>query len=470
MEAKEIFRPTSIPRRGMSVVIRPSEAEEALARSERRLSQALDMALVCIITFDEKQRIVSFCRRAEKIFGYTAQEILGQPLSLLVPSRFEESHDAHFREFAAGAETVRRMNERSNVRGRRRDGTEFPAEVSISKSIEDGKATFTAVIRDITERDRAEIAFKDHARQLEGLNKELAESERKFRALFEASADAIVLVDRNGKIVDVNPAGQILAGRERAELLSMDMTNFLRPEDLPQVWGYLKDLLEGRLTPEMLDIDVRPADGRLRSVQIRSRVVYEVGLEPLIEVIARDVTEQKEMHRRLLETERFAAVGEMAAFVAHEINTPLANIALLVSSALRLEKDSVVREKIEKIDVQRHRAANIITQILSFSRRPEIRPMDTDLREVLKAAAEQAEAFRKPEVSFVRDLGDRLVMAHVDSLQMQEVFVNLIKNAFEATDSGVVEVRIREEPKAFAVSVRDTGSGIPPEAVRRLFT
>lgn len=153
--------------------IKRMEVEGTLVTSERRLSGALDLAMVCIITVDERQRVLFFDPRAEKIFGYTAQEALGQPLSLLIPSRFEESHDGHFREFAAGAETVLRMDERRDVYGRHKDGTEFPAEASIFKSIKDGKATFTAVLRDITERKRAEAALKDYARQLEGLNKEL---------------------------------------------------------------------------------------------------------------------------------------------------------------------------------------------------------------------------------------------------------------------------------------------------------
>ena len=135
---------------------------------------------------------------------------------------------------------------------------------------------------------------------------------------------------------------------------------------------------------EPLEIDVRPADGRLRFLQVRSRVFNDAEHEHCIEMIARDVTEQKEMERRLQETERFAAIGEMAAFVAHEVNTPLTNIALLAYSSLRLEKDSTVREKIEKIDVQRQRAARIVAQLLNFSKRLEVRTLDTDLREVVK--------------------------------------------------------------------------------------
>ncbi len=149
------------------------QSEEALRTSERRLADALDIAEAAIVSVDENQRICLFDQRAERIFGYTASEVLARPLDLLLPFRFAEAHRQHMSNFAGAPETARRMGERRDVFGRRKDGTEFPAEAAISKLSQNGQTTFTAVLRDITERKRAEEMLKSYAAQLEAANKEL---------------------------------------------------------------------------------------------------------------------------------------------------------------------------------------------------------------------------------------------------------------------------------------------------------
>ncbi len=144
-------------------------AEEALRTSERRLAGALDIAEAAVIAVDETQRIILFDQTAEKIFGYTAQEVLGRLLDLLLPSRFTEVHRQHIRDFSGDAVAARRMGERREVFGRRKDGTEFPAEAAISKLNQEGKITFTAVLRDITERKRVEQKIMSALREKEVL-------------------------------------------------------------------------------------------------------------------------------------------------------------------------------------------------------------------------------------------------------------------------------------------------------------
>lgn len=134
--------------------LRRAQAERAHA--EARFAGILGIAAEAIIAVDEEQRIVLFNQSAEQTFGYSAQEIIGQPLDRLLPERFAAAHGAHVRRFGAGAETARRMGQRRTVYGRRKDGKEFPAEVSISKLVQDGRVTYTAILRDITERKQAE--------------------------------------------------------------------------------------------------------------------------------------------------------------------------------------------------------------------------------------------------------------------------------------------------------------------------
>jgi PAS domain S-box-containing protein len=124
---------------------------------EARFEGILAIAADAIITVDESQRIVHFNYGAEKIFGYAAAEMIGQPLTVLLPERFRAAHPAHVTEFAAGAETARLMGHRQEVAGLRKGGIEFPAEASISKLGLPGSLLLTVVLRDVTEQRQLQL-------------------------------------------------------------------------------------------------------------------------------------------------------------------------------------------------------------------------------------------------------------------------------------------------------------------------
>ncbi len=141
-------------------------AETEQQATEARFANILNIAADAIIAMDEDQRIVLFNQGAEQIFGYRAEEVLGKPLGLLLPSGAADTHHEHVRAFALGAAHARRMSERGEVSGRRKDGTEFPAEATISKVTQNGHTIFTAILRDITEHKRAEKALQKNERRL----------------------------------------------------------------------------------------------------------------------------------------------------------------------------------------------------------------------------------------------------------------------------------------------------------------
>jgi PAS domain S-box-containing protein len=124
--------------------------------SEAKFAGIIGIASDAIISMDEHAEITLFNRGAETIFGYRAAEVLGQPLEVLLPERFRGAHAGHLRNFAASQVAARRMGERQEIHGLRKDGTEFPAEASISKLDLFGTAVFTVVLRDITDRKRVE--------------------------------------------------------------------------------------------------------------------------------------------------------------------------------------------------------------------------------------------------------------------------------------------------------------------------
>ena len=149
------------------------DQRSALLSGSTPFAQILDLAEDAIVSVDEEQRIVLYNQGAEKIFGHTRDEVLGKSLNILLPPQHVHAHKTYVKDFAAGSVTSRRMGDRSEVFGKRKDGTEFPAEASISKVEVAGRCFFTAILRDVTERKAAEAAIRASLAEKEVLLKEI---------------------------------------------------------------------------------------------------------------------------------------------------------------------------------------------------------------------------------------------------------------------------------------------------------
>jgi PAS domain S-box-containing protein len=148
-------------------------AEVALRKSQARLAGILDIADDAIVAVNGRHEIELFNQGAERIFGYTAGEVIGQPLDILLPAAVAAIHRQHIRAFAASADVARRMGERRDIFGRRRDGTQFPAEASISKLTATDEPLFTVILRDITARKQIETRLRASVREKEILLQEV---------------------------------------------------------------------------------------------------------------------------------------------------------------------------------------------------------------------------------------------------------------------------------------------------------
>ncbi|MCH8098549.1 MAG: PAS-domain containing protein [Proteobacteria bacterium] len=189
-------------------------AEEALRESQERLAGILDIADEAVISINESQRIILFNKGAEQIFGYGAEEVLGEPIEMLMPSHARENHRRNVKGFSEGAEVARKMGERSEVAGRRKDGTDFPGEASISKLDSNGKRVFTVILRDVTEQKKAEEAVAKQSALLE--------------ATFETMNQGITVYDADNRLVAFNqrfvelfdfPPGLVRTGKPFEELV-----------------------------------------------------------------------------------------------------------------------------------------------------------------------------------------------------------------------------------------------------------
>ena len=170
--------------------------QASFKESHLKASRILQVAEDGIISAGTAQNIEFFNLKAEQIFGYRVDEVLGRPISMLMPERFRHRHRDDVARFGAGKQASRQMNERGHVLGLRKSGEEFPMEVAITKVAVGGTLTYTAHVRDITVRKRQEA--------------KLEESERRFRAIFEHAFEAIGLLSPDGTVLEINRAGRLM--------------------------------------------------------------------------------------------------------------------------------------------------------------------------------------------------------------------------------------------------------------------
>lgn len=183
----------------------------ATPTEQTTLFSVLDLAVDAIVSIDASQYIVAFNKGAESVFGYIAEEVLGKPLDVLLPDRFSSVHSRHVERFATSNDTARLMGERQEIFGRRKDGTEFPAEASIAKVEVDGRQILTAILRDVTKQRETERVLRTRAHQQAAVAElgQLALSGVQSEQLFDDAcrlvvevleADLATVIDLKGRV------------------------------------------------------------------------------------------------------------------------------------------------------------------------------------------------------------------------------------------------------------------------------
>jgi PAS domain S-box-containing protein len=283
----------------------PGPGGPAQPPSPQALARLVDLAEDAILSVDESQRIVLFNRGAERTFGYVADEVIGKPLDLLIPERFRGVHHQHMRAFAESPVDARVMGERRPVHGRRKDGTEFPADVTISKFHDGGRLYLNAILRDVTDRVRAEEAIRSLNQELEDRVKartaELQEANRQLARKNEENETFVYSVSHDLRSPLVNLEGfsreLVLACEEVKRILTDPaMPADLRAKaeavmgrDVPESIGYIQTAV-ARLTGII--------DALLRLSRL-GRVQYEpqpVAVAPIVDRVVqslRGTTDQK---------------------------------------------------------------------------------------------------------------------------------------------------------------------------------
>jgi PAS domain S-box-containing protein len=261
-------------------------AADALALSEARLRGIFDSATDAILTIDETQTIVLANLAAAQMLRCAPDGLLGSPLDRFIPQPSRERHRRHVEAFGAGAADARTMSPQREVAALRADGDEFPIEAAISHLRLDERHLYTVILRDITDRKRAEAA--------------LVESESRIRRVLTLLPEG-VFVNSGGQIVFANQAACRILGAEEGALLGRSPLDFMHPDSLNTVKARIAALEAGAPQQPTIQVKMLRADGSVRDVETTAAMAEIDGTLSLL-VLLRDVTGLRRVERELAQS------------------------------------------------------------------------------------------------------------------------------------------------------------------------
>ena len=449
-----------------------ARAEEAVRASEEQYRAMFNASVDALVLWNSEIRRVDVNPAYERLFGFTREEVLAGAYPAHQPHEYGERRRALIRRTLAGEPCHVELD------AVRKNGERFQVEVRTIPIRHRGEPHVLAITRDITGRKRADEALRA--------------SEEQYRAIFNATADALVLRDADFRIVDVNPAYEAMSGHARAEVIGAAHL-VANPLDIE---GDIRALHARALAGEPFQFEcpgVRK-DGTRFDVEVRG-VPIQHQSRPHVLYIGRDITARKHaeaerarLEAQLRQAQKMEAIGQLTGGIAHDFNNILTSI--LGYLALAAERDTAREDRklghyLEQAMLSSGRARDLIKQMLTFSRgqRSERRPVD--LRRVAAEAARMLRSSMPATLELETLPAQEVPLASLNRVQAEQVLLNLCINARDAMQGqGKVRVLVGPAKPRAAVcascraqidgefvelAVADDGPGIAPEVMERMF-
>jgi len=456
------------------------QTEVELRDAQERIKGIIGSAMDAIISVDGDQHVLLFNAAAERMFGYSASEVLGQSLGRFIPQQLRSTPRNPVSAFGQADVTNRRMGAWGATFGVRANGEEFPIEASISQVEAGGEQLYTIILRDISERKQAE--------------EELKQSEARYRRLFETAPDAMYTLSiPAGLITSMNPACEKITGWPPAELVGQHFLSLIQAADVPLARAAFQKVLLGE-QPEPHELHILAKSGGQVIGEFRTIPQMEGGKVTGTLGIARDISERKrveakirllnedlEMRVKERTVQLEAANRELESFsysVSHDLRAPLramAGFSRLLIEEYGPELPDEAQRYLRTVQDNAQQMGRLIDDLLAFSRlgRHALNKQPVVLARLIREALNTLsveQAGRNVEM-VIGDLPD----CQADPALLKQVFINLLSNALKFTRQkapAIIEIGClnsvgqAEGPTYF---IKDNGVGFDMRYVNKLF-
>jgi PAS domain S-box-containing protein len=343
-----------------------------------------------------------------------------------------------------------------------------------------GLEAYRAIRSEAEKLAEANIQLETSAYQLQELNSHLEEiveertrnlsaSEKKFRNFFENSKDIIYFCDKDGTITNINTSGIELLGFKEP----INTVNFYELFSHQENLQRYKTELEKNGFVSDLEMECREKGGTTRHILLTASSLYDQQGEMIgCEGIGKDMTRLKTMTEQLINQEKMASVGQMAAGVAHEINTPLGIILGYTQLMMDdFEEQSEAHTSLQVIERQTKACRRIVADLLKFSRQAESAKAAININDIIQEVLAVTEHnLNINRVNIVRDFADDLPKIIGDAEKLHQVLINLFNNAqFAMEDGGDLSISTEKQGAEIKITVQDSGTGIPDSIKNKIF-
>jgi PAS domain S-box-containing protein len=439
--------------------------EEKLHESERLYRMLFDSAGDAIFLMQES-RIVDCNNKTLDMFGCSWEQLLGSTPIRFSPPIQPDGRDSQ--EKILEKITAALAGEPQNYEWKyvRADGTSFDAEVSLGRIELSFGVRLQAIVRDITGRKQAEESLRD-------LVAKVSRSQKEWQDTFDSITDMISIHDKDFNVIRANKAFSGFLGLSPREVINKKCFHLMHHGALSPIAGcpHQRTLREKMpVTEEVFDEKTR------KTFRIATYPYYSPAGEIIGSIhIARDITGEKEREMGLIMTERLASLGQMASGIAHEINNPLESVMICAEMLLmKVAQDKFDHAQFEKylkiIDEEVLRCRDITSSMLTFSRQTAADKQDIDIHLLLDKAIDLVGyQGRLRNVQVIKRYGEQLRVRGNEG-ELRQVFLVLVINALDAmVNKGTLTVETGAQESGIWVRISDTGPGIPPENIQKIF-
>jgi len=437
-------------------VTQRKQTEQALKDSEERYRTLVEGAndAVFLETFDG--HIVDINTKACEMLGYTRSELLHLIMADLVP---QDDGQLEKEEKKEGEPSQHR--EEIMIR---KDGNQMPVEVNTSILRLKGEKYLMSVVRDITQRKEKELRQKH-------LEQAIIESKKRLMAVFDGIMSPLAITDLDHNIIMVNKATASLFGDKIPRLLGRKCYEAFRKESEPCPNCPVSETI--RTSKPSHRLSTNPIVNR--TLEEYTYPIFDAsGNLSLIINYGIDVTDKIKMERQLVQADKMASLGTLAAGIAHEIRNPMATVNLNTQILLR-DLDVGEEHQVYMLDIQKEvkKIERIISEILEFSKPRPAHLVENNINEVVLSVHELTRVqLRRDDLRVHFNLADHLPAVLIDPAQISQVVINLVINAMQAMPDGgdlTVTTQTDSTTRRVELLVGDTGLGIPNENLSKIF-